>query len=375
MRDLRGLIICRPFSDPDEQVCVNAKKQMLQTKNQPEEIVEEDRSVELNKPSSIDKARARVGNNPKQTKTPVSKPTKDPSQRSAVQKKLSTSSMNPLSSPPPQFDDMNHVEDYSAMDSPLERSIGSTQRDHGDLPFEENVHPLATSIAVDEDNDNDYLLQEIQKLTLKVKEQCQIIKDRDNEIKRLKSTTISSLLHLMFASIYLPVVGMPTDEAARGYILYLANRIQHSSNGFKYNGNLTVDAKRLGISLAKLNESLNAKNLIATTARDLFKKMIPESERQVDHWNQLKPDVLMKEKILLSMGKISVNTVSSFSFDLLPCLDFLERYYGPLEVDQKKLHTSLVGCLRNQRSVQKKRNQQTSVNLDNGHDLNIFELE
>lgn len=168
---------------------------------------------------------------------------------------------------------------------------------------------------------------------------------------------------------------MPTDEAARDYILYVANRIQHSSDGFKYSGNLTVDAKRLGLPLDKLNESLNAKNLIATTARNLFKKMVPESERQVDHWNQLKPDVLMKEKILLSMRTIFCNIVFSLSFDVPACSDFLERYYGPLEADRKKLHTSLVGCLRNQRSVQKKQNQQISIDLHNGHELNLFEME
>lgn len=99
------------------------------------------------------------------------------------------------------------------------------------------------------------------------------------------------------------------DEAARGYILYVANRIQHSSNGFKYSGNLTVDAKRLGLPADKLAETLNAKNLIATTARNLFKQMVPECERQVDHWNQLKPDVLMKEKILLSMRMTFFNNI------------------------------------------------------------------
>lgn len=129
---------------------------------------------------------------------------------------------------------------------------------------------------------------------------------------------------------------MPTDEAARDYILYIANRIQHSSNGFKYSGNLTVDAKRLGLPLDKLTESLNAKNLTATTARNLFKRMVPESERQVDHWNQLKPDVLMKEKILLSMRTIFCNIVFSSSFDRACSFRFPRKILRPARSRSEK---------------------------------------
>lgn len=34
--------------------------------------------------------------------------------------------------------------------------------------------------------------------------------------------------------------------------------------------------------------------------------------------------------------------------------DFLLRYFGPLEVEQKKVHISLVGCVRNERGAAKK---------------------
>lgn len=58
-------------------------------------------------------------------------------------------------------------------------------------------------------------------------------------------------------------------------------------------------------------------------------------------------------------------------------LDFLVRYYGPLQVDPKKIHVSLVGCLRNHRGIQKKQQQKlTTVNIqddeDNEHSLDLM---
>lgn len=88
---------------------------------------------------------------------------------------------------------------------------------------------------------------------------------------------------------------MPTDDAAREYTLYLANKIRHSSAEYKYGGNLISNFKRLGLNLEQLNQSLNAKNPIATNERELFRKMILGNKRQVEHWNQLTDDVLMKE--------------------------------------------------------------------------------
>ena len=52
------------------------------------------------------------------------------------------------------------------------------------------------------------------------------------------------------------------------------------------------------------------------------------------------------------------------TFDALT-LDFLGRYFGLLRVEPKKIHISLVGCLRNHRGTQKKQKQRQD---DSVHD-------
>ena len=51
--------------------------------------------------------------------------------------------------------------------------------------------------------------------------------------------------------------------------------------------------------------------------------------------------------------------LNNILFFLFRCshLDFLVRYFGPLRVEPKKIHVSLVGCLRNHRGTQKKQKQ------------------
>lgn len=39
----------------------------------------------------------------------------------------------------------------------------------------------------------------------------------------------------------------------------------------------------------------------------------------------------------------------------------MERYYGPLQAIPKKMHTSIVGCLRNQRNTKKKLLHETQI--------------
>ena len=45
-------------------------------------------------------------------------------------------------------------------------------------------------------------------------------------------------------------------------------------------------------------------------------------------------------------------------------LDFMERCYGPLLANHKKIHTSLVGCLRNQRHLKRKGEQSLRLGDD-----------
>ena len=66
------------------------------------------------------------------------------------------------------------------------------------VDFDEDVGFLSNLVQENEEDEPDRLLQEVQKLTLKVKHQEQMIKERDVEIKRLKLTTISSCLNPIF---------------------------------------------------------------------------------------------------------------------------------------------------------------------------------
>lgn len=94
---------------------------------------------------------------------------------------------------------------------------------------------------------------------------------------------------------------MPVDQATRDYLTYVVDSVKSQTTGHIYTGNLSLDAKRLGISLEQLHEIVKNKVPTTTIARDLFKKMIPESQRQVDKWNQLTGDVLLKEKLLIGI--------------------------------------------------------------------------
>ncbi|CAF1682965.1 unnamed protein product [Adineta ricciae] len=44
----------------------------------------------------------------------------------------------------------------------------------------------------------------------------------------------------------------------------------------------------------------------------------------------------------------------------------MKNYFGPLDVDEKKVHISIVGCLRNDRGKQKsvKQRVQAALNID-----------
>ena len=83
----------------------------------------------------------------------------------------------------------------------------------------------------------------------------------------------------------------------------MADKIRHYTNGHKYVGNLSTDARRLGIEVGELNKIVNTKSGITSIAREIFKAMVPESERKVDSWYKLSQDVLVKEKLLLGILK------------------------------------------------------------------------
>ena len=95
---------------------------------------------------------------------------------------------------------------------------------------------------------------------------------------------------------------------------HLADKIRHQSSAHKYTGNLSVDAKRLGIKVDQLNETLKLKNGIASIARDIFKKIVPEHYMTVENWNKLPEEILMKEKILIGIFNFHLRSICDFVF-------------------------------------------------------------
>jgi len=129
--------------------------------------------------------------------------------------------------------------------------------------------------------------------------------------------------------------------------------------GYTYTGNLSNDAKVLGIPVLELREMLTKKVEISSCARQLFKRIVPEDERAVNKWDDLSEGVLLKEELLLSKYILHTYLVFGLIDHVFSIsLDFLQSYFGPLKVDKSKLHKSIVGCLRNDRGKQKKNQQQ-----------------
>ena len=95
---------------------------------------------------------------------------------------------------------------------------------------------------------------------------------------------------------------MSTDQTTREYLCYLADKIRNQTTGHKYAGPLANDARRLDLRLDRMNEILNSKNGITSIALDLFKAMVSEEDRTVNHWNKLPEGILLKEKALIGMS-------------------------------------------------------------------------
>ncbi|CAF4143789.1 unnamed protein product, partial [Rotaria sordida] len=221
-----------------------------------------------------------------------------------------------------------YEEDDEATSGSVEYSLSSSTKPNEIVKMNTITNNIteSSSTLMENNEDNPYA-QKIRELSSKVKEQEAIIKNQSAEIKRLQMITIE----------------IPTDEAVQNFLMYLGDKTRQQSTEYKFTGNLVDEAKTLEINLHQLNEILNSQAGVTSVARDLFQIIVPENRRKVDRWNQLDEDILFKEKLLI---------------------DFMERYYGPLKVDQKKVHTSLVGCLRNQRNTNKKRSQ--LANIQNG---------
>jgi hypothetical protein len=88
----------------------------------------------------------------------------------------------------------------------------------------------------------------------------------------------------------------------------MADKIREITIGYRYIGILTNDAKVLGICPVELNDLLNKnkKSDVSSIARLIFKQIVPEEKRTVNHWKELGQDVLVKEQILLSKSIVHI---------------------------------------------------------------------
>ncbi|CAF2089770.1 unnamed protein product [Rotaria magnacalcarata] len=299
------------------KLVLNQKKQMLKNKIQNDEV----NTIANSSTGHSSSSRARV--NARCSTTIAKRPNVSPPTPTTTQKSTKSSSSNkkPVEAP---ANVPNEADDYQEHDFNNSNTVDVISFDSLSTPaaYEKNKSRTTfestfdTSIAGTNENGNDIYIDKINELSLQLDQQTQIIKERDAELKRLRSISIE----------------IPTDQAVRDYICYFAGKIKQQTTGHRYTGNLTNDAKRLGIGVEKLIEVLKLKSALSSIARELYKRIIPER--------------------------------------------FLERYYGALEVDPKKIQISLIGCLRNDRGKQKKLKQQVEISAnDNNDDDQVEEIK
>ncbi len=101
-----------------------------------------------------------------------------------------------------------------------------------------------------------------------------------------------------FKNIFL-FLEIPTDPSVQSFLISFGDEIRQKTTDYKFNGNLSKEAKCLGLNIVQLNEALKLRGGVNIIARELFKFMVDENCRQVDSWNELSPEVLVKEKLLI----------------------------------------------------------------------------
>lgn len=149
-----------------------------------------------------------------------------------------------------------------------------------------------------EDENNIYAAK-INELSAKLKEYEETIK-KNAEIKRLRMTTIGNLYYC-FLNLFFLFLEIPTDVAIQNYLIFFADKVKRNSGEYKFVGNLAAEAKTLGIQLPELKKALESRAPITSIARGLFQVIVPQHRRNVNHWNELDADILVKEEALLSM--------------------------------------------------------------------------
>ncbi|CAF3836640.1 unnamed protein product [Adineta steineri] len=328
---IEGVIV---YIHADRENCVAFKKQMSNNSMQHTKELNESISSSISEvPSSsshtVNGSTLSKNISKKTSKLPV-RVTQKPSKPSTANKQSVESHSKPLyKCNNQQHDDsINYEARNDISDLSFSPTTNLNEKHKSQSTF---ANTWDTSFTITDDYESDILIDKINQQSAQINRLKQIIKERDIEIKRLRSTTIE----------------LPTEQGTRDYICYMADKIRQNTTEYKYTGNLSKDAKCLGIDVVQLNECLTAKASVTTIARNIFKKIVPENKRTVSCWNDLPEEVLLKEQMLIK---------------------FLKDYFGPLEVDSKKVHTSLCGCLRNDRGKQNKLKQRAEKVLNNDKD-------
>ena len=287
--------------DPDRDSCIAARKEMMNNK------IEQNKKTSGSSGSSVSKiplSASQTVIRPTPAKNIAKKPLAGPS----VQKKpIHTSPIENKQSIEPDGTSAGPIESRQCDDSSDETRNGSREfsfSPNTDANEKQKSHSTCSnafdvSIRFDEDNENEFFINKINQLNAQTHQLKLLVQQRDSEIKRLRSTTISMLSSLSSLAFMYFCLALPTEQVTRDFICHMSDKIKQSTTEYKYLGNLSKDAQRLGIHVTKLTEFLTSKTSISSIARNIFKEIVSVDKRNVSCWNELPDDVVCKEKMLI----------------------------------------------------------------------------
>jgi hypothetical protein len=180
--------------DSDYDNCIAFKKQMIENKMQfMNELTGTSSSSNLNSSSS---SSPRTGSNLKLPKTISKKPSvpsRLPTQKAT--KPPSSTKQSVEVRPQSSYETEDQRENDNTFNnissdvcvSPLSLTTNLNEKNKTQTTFD-NSFDASIIITDDNENENDVFIDKINQLSGRVNQQAQVIKDRDNELKRLRST-------------------------------------------------------------------------------------------------------------------------------------------------------------------------------------------